>query len=176
MLGGWRSRRALPIQCIAVYAQPLLERCAGYAKQSAAAAKASKASPAKVAAGEERIEGKNQKLIKLLEPKIVDTLELTPEQEAEYAQRAKEYSRRMMHEHRIWQADLSRKLQLKKAAIAALPEELQAAALVEDYSMFPTDRWIPTHTPPIANYEQQQRDRLGKGRRGAALGNKNQQA
>lgn len=63
-----------------------------------------------------------------------------------------------------------------QAAIAGLPEELRAAALVPDDSLFPADRWIPTHTPPIPNYEQQQRDRLVKGQRGAALGNKNQQA
>ena len=59
--------------------------------------------------------------LQLLEPKVVDPLELTPEQEAEYAQRAKEYSRRMMHEHRIWQADLSRKLQLKKVRPVSAP-------------------------------------------------------
>lgn len=52
----------------------------------------------------------------LLEPKKVAPLLLTPEQEAEYAERAKEYSRRMMREHRIWQADLTRKLQLKKVS------------------------------------------------------------
>lgn len=45
---------------------------------------------------------------------MVEPLDLSPEQEAEYAERAKEYSRRMMREHRIWQSDLSRKLQLKK--------------------------------------------------------------
>jgi hypothetical protein len=39
---------------------------------------------------------------------------LTPEQEAEYAARSKEYSRRMMREHRIWQSDLATKLRLKK--------------------------------------------------------------
>lgn len=65
MLAGWRSRRTLPSQCIAAAVKPLLEQCAGYAKQSAASSKASKASPAKVAAGEERIEGKTQKLLKV---------------------------------------------------------------------------------------------------------------
>lgn len=54
--------------------------------------------------------------MQLLEPKTVAPLLLTPEQEAEYAERAKDYSRRMMREHRIWQADLTRKLQLKKVS------------------------------------------------------------
>lgn len=35
-----------------------------------------------------------------------------------------------MKQHRAWQRDLSTKLQLKQAAIAALPPELQAAAKV----------------------------------------------
>lgn len=65
MLALWRNRRALPTQCIAAAALPVLEHCAGFAKQSAASSKASKASPAKVAAGEERIEGKTQKLLKV---------------------------------------------------------------------------------------------------------------
>ena len=42
--------------------------------------------------------------------------------------RAKEYSRLKMAAHRAWQADLSTKLNLKRAAIAALPEHLRAAA------------------------------------------------
>jgi Txe/YoeB family toxin of Txe-Axe toxin-antitoxin module len=50
----------------------------------------------------------------LLQPMEVEPMELTPEQEAEYAARSKEYSRRMMREHRIWQSDLATKLRLKK--------------------------------------------------------------
>ena len=41
-------------------------------------------------------------------------MELTPEQQEEYAARSKEYSRRMMREHHIWQSDLATKLRLKK--------------------------------------------------------------
>ena len=55
----------MPSHCLVAAAKPLLELCAGYAKQSAAAARGSKATPVKVAAGEERIEGKTQKLLKV---------------------------------------------------------------------------------------------------------------
>ena len=65
MLAGWRRGGALPRHCLAAAARPLLELCAGYAKQSAAAARGSKAAPAKAAAGDERIEGKTQKLLKV---------------------------------------------------------------------------------------------------------------
>lgn len=44
--------------------------------------------------------------------------------------RHKEYSRKKMAEHRAWQADLTQKLKLKQAAVAALPPELRAAAEV----------------------------------------------
>ena len=52
--------------------------------------------------------------------------------------RAKEYSRQKMQQHREWQKDLTTKLKLKQAAIAALPEGfLRDAALVEDTALFP---------------------------------------
>ena len=48
-------------------------------------------------------------------------MELTPEQEAEYAARSKEYSRRVMREHHIWQSDLATKLRLKKVRLFEVP-------------------------------------------------------
>ena len=48
-------------QCIAASATPLLQQCAGYAKKAAPKAKAV---TAKVT--DDRIEGKNQKLLKVL--------------------------------------------------------------------------------------------------------------
>ena len=53
-----------------------------------------------------------------------------------------------MAQHRQWQADLTTKLKLKQAAIAALPPELQAAAMVPDTSPFPSNRQIWAETPP----------------------------
>lgn len=55
-----------------------------------------------------------------------------------------------MQQHREWQRDLTTKLQLKMAAIAALPEgPLREAALLEDTSLFPANRMMWTDTPPV---------------------------
>lgn len=63
--------------------------------------------------------------------------------------RSREYSRLRMRQHRIWQADLSTKLKLKQAALAALPEQLRAAAKVPDLSLFPLNRNVWRETPPV---------------------------
>lgn len=68
--------------------------------------------------------------------------------------RAKEYSRRKMQEHREWQADLTLKLKLKNAAVAALPPHLRAAAEVPDLEPFPLNRQMWTETPPIEGFGQ----------------------
>jgi len=69
-----------------------------------------------------------------------------------------------MAQHRAWQTDLTTKLQLKLNAIAALPPDLQAAAMVPDLTPFPANRKIWTETPPkveedgaAAHSKQQQR-------------------
>lgn len=55
-----------------------------------------------------------------------------------------------MRQHREWQADLTAKLQIKMAAIAALPEgPLRDAALAEDTALFPPNRLMWTETPPV---------------------------
>jgi hypothetical protein len=61
-----------------------------------------------------------------------------------------------------------------QAAISALPDDLREAALVPDLEPFPADRWIPTHTPPIEGYEEQQRERISRGAGRGVIGNKNQ--
>ena len=76
-----------------------------------------------------------------------------------------------MAEHRAVQADLSGKLRLMKAAIAALPEELRSEAEQPDYSPFPPRRPLPQYSPRVAGYYenlQEQAEGLVKG--GAALG------
>mmetsp|Transcript_9814 Transcript_9814/g.24955 ORF Transcript_9814/g.24955 Transcript_9814/m.24955 type:complete len:180 (+) Transcript_9814:224-763(+) len=98
------------------------------------------------------IGSKAQTLLKTLEPQEVPKLKMTPEEKEEYKQRAKEYSRIKMAEERAWQKSLSVKLQLKLAAIEALPSGLKEHASTPDYEPFPTNRWIATDTPPIKGY------------------------
>jgi len=57
-----------------------------------------------------------------------------------------------MAEHRALQADMVGKLKLMKAAIAALPVELQAAAAAPDYTPFPPHRALPGDTPRVDGY------------------------
>ncbi|GAQ78255.1 hypothetical protein KFL_000100210 [Klebsormidium nitens] len=65
---------------------------------------------------------------------------------------AKEYSRKMLHELRQKQLGLQQRIQLKWAAIAALPEGfLRDEASKEDLTPFPPRR-IPTWTPPIPGF------------------------
>lgn len=65
---------------------------------------------------------------------------------------AKEYSRVLMRKHRARQAAETTLLRLKKEAISALPEKLQAAALLPDFTPFPANRFMATLTPPIEGY------------------------
>ena len=71
---------------------------------------------------------------------------------------AKEYSRVLMRRHRARQTAESTLLMLKKEAIAALPEKLQAAAMVPDMTPFPANRYMATLTPPIEGYIEKVRD------------------
>ncbi|KAK9839255.1 hypothetical protein WJX81_004504 [Elliptochloris bilobata] len=92
---------------------------------------------------------------------------MTPEEKAENAARAKEYSRLKMVEHRAWQTDLQTKLDLKMAAIAALPEELRADCMTFHISEAPPlNRNIFTLTPPIKDFQKLQQQRR-RGRKGA---------
>jgi hypothetical protein len=50
----------------------------------------------------------------------------------------------------------------KKEAIAALPERLQAAALIPDMTPFPANRYMATLTPPIEGYIEKVRDAAKK--------------
>ncbi|WVZ92781.1 hypothetical protein U9M48_038821 [Paspalum notatum var. saurae] len=75
---------------------------------------------------------------------------------------AKEYSRVLMRRHRARQTTESTLLKLKKEAIAALPEKLQAAAMVPDMTSFPANRYMVTLTPPIEGYIEKVRDAAKK--------------
>ncbi|WOL04059.1 hypothetical protein Cni_G12780 [Canna indica] len=65
---------------------------------------------------------------------------------------AKEYSRFLMRRHRARQAAETTLLNLKKEAIAALPDHLRKAAMVPDFTPFPANRFMATLTPPIEGY------------------------
>uniref|UniRef100_A0ACD5TJS9 Uncharacterized protein n=1 Tax=Avena sativa TaxID=4498 RepID=A0ACD5TJS9_AVESA len=75
---------------------------------------------------------------------------------------AKEYSRVLMRRHRARQTAETTLLKLKKEAIAALPEKLQAAALIPDMTPFPANRYMATLTPPIEGYIEKVRDAAKK--------------
>ena len=76
-----------------------------------------------------------------------------------------------MAEHRAWQVGLRDKIKLQWAAIAALPQELRAAALVPDATPIPPRRQLPTETPPIKGwYEQKLADAEDVMKSTAALG------
>jgi hypothetical protein len=92
-------------------------------------------------------------------PETYDVEDSTPEELMEYEARAKAYSRAKMAASRAFQADINEKIRIKKAAVEALPEgAVRDAARVEDLSLFPLKRKLPTHTPPIDGfYEEKQR-------------------
>jgi hypothetical protein len=76
----------------------------------------------------------------------------TPEQLARDQAIARRYARESTLHHQAISRQLMQRIRAKQAAILALPEDLRAAALVEDTTPVP---WIeaPTWTPPIPNYE-----------------------
>ncbi|XP_072995784.1 uncharacterized protein [Typha latifolia] len=75
---------------------------------------------------------------------------------------AKEYSRVLMRRHRARQAAETNLLNLKKEAIAALPENLRGPALVPDFTPFPANRFMATLTPPIEGYIEKVREAAKK--------------
>ncbi|CAH2078396.1 unnamed protein product [Thlaspi arvense] len=65
---------------------------------------------------------------------------------------AKEYSRVLMKQHRARRVEQCNLMNMKKAAIEALPENLKMAALEPDSTPFPANRGTATLTPPIEGY------------------------
>jgi len=105
-----------------------------------------------------------QTLMKTLTPAEIPDVQRTPEELAEAKQRFKLYSRNKMAEHRAWQKDISRKIELVQLALAALPPHLRAAAEQIDNTPFPANRLVPTTTPPIKGYEAEGKSTRGKGK------------
>lgn len=144
----------------------LRQQSAGMAK----AAKAAKAGGSSNSAGNAR----TQMLLNALKPEPPKKVSLSPEELEDAARRAKEYSRLKMREHRLWQADLTTKLKLKRAAIDALPPALKAAALEPDTEPFPVNRLMWTTTPPMedAGQDRQKDEGATKGKPKKMLGTK----
>ncbi|OAY68428.1 uncharacterized protein LOC109725963 [Ananas comosus] len=121
----------------------------------------SKKSPA--ASEEERVlmgtPGLDPITLGLVDADAIPSYELTVE---DGRRLAKEYSRVLMRRHRARQAAESNLLRLKKAAVAALPDHLRAAALVPDLTPFPANRFMATLTPPIEGYIEQVREAAKK--------------
>jgi hypothetical protein len=65
-------------------------------------------------------------------------------------QRTRAYTRQRMAEYMAWRQDLHTKLQLKRAALAALPPDLRGAAEAEDTAAFPLTRHFLYDSPPEA--------------------------
>ncbi|KAL3159462.1 hypothetical protein ABBQ38_009887 [Trebouxia sp. C0009 RCD-2024] len=101
-------------------------------------------------------DNKIQRFLLALAPQEIADLKLSDEEKADAAARSRDYSRRKMAQHREWQKDITQKIKLREAAIAALPEELRAAARAPDYEPFPANRQMWTLTPPIPGFQEQQ--------------------
>lgn len=63
--------------------------------------------------------------MQVLEPGEIEQRKHSADELMDAETRAKNYSRMKMAQHRAWQTDLTNKIRLRDAAIAALPEELR---------------------------------------------------
>jgi hypothetical protein len=167
MQSGHRQRAEVIRQLSLLALGSLRQQSAGMAK----AAKAASAGGSSNSGGNAKI----QLLLNALKPEPPKKVSLSPEELEDATRRAKEYSRLKMREHRLWQADLTTKLKLKRAAVDALPLPLKAAALEPDTEPFPTNRLVWTTTPPKEDVsEDRQKDEGGakKGKPRKVIGTK----
>lgn len=132
--------------------------------KKAGGGKTSAKSTSKEMANESSKDKRLQMLLKVLEPAKIEVRKHTAEELKDAEARFKDYSRKKMAQHRAWQTDLTNKIRLRDAAIAALPAELRDAAEEPDCTPFPADRLVATHTPPIPGYGKSGQDARGKGK------------
>jgi len=95
---------------------------------------------------------------------------LSAEEEAEAGRRYAEYSRRLAEREHLWRADLQAKIDLKRAALAALPERLRGPAEEPDLETFPLDRWVATLTAPRMETASVEDEGMGVGTASGKLG------
>lgn len=131
--------------------------------KKASSGKPSAKATSKEMANESSKDKRLQMLLKVLEPGEIKEKKHTADELKDAETRSKEYSRMKMAEHRAWQTDLTNKIRLRDAALAALPAELRISAGEPDYTPFPTDRLVATHTPPIPGYGKSGQSARGKG-------------
>jgi len=95
----------------------------------------------------------NQRLVAMLLPPRPRPLEESEQQRLEAAERERRYALMRRREFNAWRGDLSQKLALKRAALAALPDALRVEALREDLAPFPLARNALFDAPPSAYME-----------------------
>jgi hypothetical protein len=79
---------------------------------------------------------------------------LTEEEKALNFEIGRTYNRMTSIRHNALRRDIEMKISIKERAIEALPTELREEALEPDFSLFPLDRWVMTHTPPIEGFKR----------------------
>ena len=63
--------------------------------------------------------------MQIMEPKPVEQMpKMSEEDAAKWKEATKHYNKLKLYEHRMWQMDISAKIQLREAALAALPGAL----------------------------------------------------
>lgn len=111
------------------------------------------------AGAKEQASKESSRALQQLEHNPVSKERALPEDQEHAASMAKAHSRHAMAAHRAVQRDLQHKLDLKNAAIAALPEPLRQAAAEPDERFFPAKRKLPTHSPPNPEFSASRRRR-----------------
>ena len=108
------------------------------------------AKPKKVDRGEGGMDdARIQHLLKMMETKEVKLPKMGEKEELEAREKAKEFSRRKMRQHREWQAEFSTRRRLAQAALAALPDRLKEAAM-QPMEPPPPRKPFPTDSPPLS--------------------------
>ena len=77
------------------------------------------------------------------------------ERRADWKELRAEYSRNKMLEHHRVGAHYTKMIKARDAAIAALPEQLQAEARQPDHTLLPVQRRVFTETAPIPDFQKQ---------------------
>ena len=97
----------------------------------------------------------HERYVKMFEAKGAPSYERSPEEKTNDAEIAKEYTRQMFARHNLWSRRITMRIKLRDAAIASLPEDLQAEAMQMDMEPAPRNRHIFTEFPPLKGYQGQ---------------------